>query len=88
MSGSVATNWRFVPPHTLLFVNDYLVIATDTDDVRYVILNLNDEYKNWSLESSFQKTEYLVISAENLNNLNLVIVDENLNIEGKVIRTQ
>jgi len=50
--------------YTLLFADDQLVIAMDEQDSSYMIRKLHEQYKNWGLDITYEKTEQLVIGRE------------------------
>lgn len=62
--------------YTLLFADDQVIIAADTDDASYMTRKLEEEFNKWGLEINFGKTEYLVIGAEG----------ENLDINGRNVK--
>lgn len=56
--------------HTLLFSDDQVVIATDEDDINYVIRKLTETYEKWGLIINFDMTKYLAIG-ENIEPLDI-----------------
>jgi hypothetical protein len=43
----------------LLFADDQVIIAPDTEDAEYMLRKLVEEYRKWGLQINFGKTEYL-----------------------------
>jgi hypothetical protein len=47
--------------YNLLFADDQVIIAQDTEDAEYMLLKLVEEYMKWGLQINFGKTEYLTL---------------------------
>jgi hypothetical protein len=47
--------------YNLLFVDDQVIIAQDTEDAEYMLRKLVEEYIKWGLQMNFRKTEYLTL---------------------------
>jgi hypothetical protein len=47
--------------YNLLFADDQVIIAQDTEDAEYMLRKLVEEYVKWGLQINFGKTEYLTL---------------------------
>jgi hypothetical protein len=47
--------------YNLLFADDQVIIAQDTEDAEYMLRKLVEEYMIWGLQINFGKTEYLTL---------------------------
>jgi hypothetical protein len=47
--------------YNLLFADDQVIIAQDTEDAEYMLRKLVEEYMKWGLQINFRKTEYLTL---------------------------
>lgn len=56
--------------YTLQFADDQAVMASDKEDMEYMVRKLIEEYGKWRLTVNTEKTKYLCIGAE-YKNLNL-----------------
>ena len=51
--------------YTLLFADDQVLLATDRDDISYMLRKLKEEYNKWGLTINTLKTEYMIAGYEN-----------------------
>ena len=51
--------------YTLLFADNQLLLATDRDDISYMLRKLKEEYNKWGLTINTLKTEYITAGYEN-----------------------
>jgi hypothetical protein len=47
--------------YNLLFADDQVIIAQDTEDDEHMLRKLVEEYVKWGLQINFGKTEYLTL---------------------------
>lgn len=53
--------------HSLLFADDQVILASDREDMEFMLRKLKEEYEKWGLKINLKKTEYLCIGGDTSN---------------------